>query len=316
VKNVQVVQTVQMNFGLSVQSVELVRLVLLVKRVRQRRQSRIDHRHPDGRHLIFGVDFSGATRAGAKIWMATGLDEGGRLRIKDCRRAETLPGSGRERERCLPALRRFIASRAEGVFGLDFPFGLPRMLVQDRAWEAFVQAFPGRYGSPQAFREACLTAGGGRELKRASDGASKAPFSAYNLRLYRQTFYGISDVLLPVVRDRLVCVLPMQQAEPGKPWILEVCPASTLKVKDLYVPYKGREPELAHARSQILREIERRGALHRVSPDIAEAVVKDPEGDALDSVIAALTAFEVLKSRRLFDSALTASSRVEGYLYV
>ena len=287
-----------------------------MERSRKRRNPASRTHTPDGRRLIFGVDFSGATRAGTKIWIATGLDEGGRLRIKDCRCAETLPGSGRERGRCLPALRRFIASRSEGIFGLDFPFGLPRMLVQDTTWEAFVKAFPGRYGSPQAFREACLIASGGRDLKRTSDGASKAPFSSYNLRLYRQTYYGISDVLLPVVRDRLVCVLPMQQAEPGKPWILEVCPASTLKVKDLYVPYKGREPELAHARFRILREIERRGALHRVSPDIAEAVVTDPEGDALDSVIAALTTFEVLKSGRLFDSAFTVSSRVEGYLYV
>lgn len=287
-----------------------------MQRPRKRRNSASRTHQPDGPQRIFGIDFSGAARAGEKIWIATGHDEEGILRIEDCRRAETLPGSGRERDRCLAALRRFIASQSEGIFGLDFPFGLPRVMLQDRIWEAFVEAFPGRYGSPQAFRDACLRAGGGRELKRASDGAGKAPFSAYNLRLYRQTYYGISEVLLPMVRDHLVCVLPMQQAEPGKPWILEVCPASTLKAKNLYVPYKGRESELAHARFRILHEIERRGAVYPIAPSIAEAVVTDPEGDALDSVIAALTTFEVLKDGRLFDRAFTASSMIEGYLYV
>jgi hypothetical protein len=199
--------------------------------------------------------------------------------------------------------------------GLDFPFGLPAVLVQDRTWEEFIEAFSSHYRTPQAFRETFREVAGGKELKRKSDGAKKAPFSAYNLRLYRQTYYGISEVLLPLVRDRLVCVLPMQEAQPGKPWMVEVCPASTLKAKNLYFSYKGREKQFAHARLRILEKIERTGAIRRISPSIAEAVLADREGDALDSVLAALSTFEVLRGGRLFDRALTASSAIEGYLY-
>ena len=59
--------------------------------------------------------------------------------------------------------------------------------------------------------------------------------SIFRLRLYRQTYFGIRDVLYPLARDQQVCVLPMQSVLPDRAWILKICPASTLKRENLYL---------------------------------------------------------------------------------
>ena len=264
---------------------------------------------------VYGVDFSGAKNAGKKIWVASGVMDGDALRIKDCYWAEDLPGSGRSRDRCLAALRDFIKREQTAVFGLDFPFGLPRDLVEEYAcWEDFVLSFPDRYSSPEAFRRACREADGGRELKRVTDRQSQTPFSPYNLRLYRQTYFGIRDVLHPLVREQLAYVLPMQSALPGKPWVLEICPASTLKQEALYQPYKGRREAHRKAREHILREIEEK-ALSIPAKSRAE-IMADCEGDVLDSVIAAFATFRTLHNPAGLIPEGNDAYKLEGYVYV
>ena len=195
---------------------------------------------------IHGVDFSGAAKAGRKIWIASGTVADGVLAIHACRRAADLPGSSADREAALTALRNFIAERPADDFGLDFPFSLPRDLIAEPSWEEFLRSFPERYPDAQAFRRACREATGGREAKRLTDYDARTPFSAYNLRLYRQTYYGIRDVLRPLVLGRLACVLPMQPVQHHSAWLIEICPASTLKAfarqsrLDLSAPYKGK----------------------------------------------------------------------------
>jgi hypothetical protein len=178
---------------------------------------------------IYGVDFSGASDAGKTIWLAGGIVHGADLRIDECTQAKDLPGSSASRDECLAALGRFIAGSGASAFGLDFPFGLPRPLVRQPSWQDFVLAFPDEYPRAEAFRESCRQAAGGRELKRLTDRQSATPFSPYNLRLFRQTYYGIRDLLHPLVRQGAASVRPMQPVEPDRPWILEICPASTLK---------------------------------------------------------------------------------------
>ena len=65
------------------------------------------------------------------------------------------------------------------------------------------------------------------------------PFAAYNLRIYRQTFYGVRDVLAAAVARQAAAVIPMQEYAANKAWIVEACPASTLKSLGVYRPYKG-----------------------------------------------------------------------------
>ncbi len=263
---------------------------------------------------IHGVDFSGAVDAGRRIWVASGLIEKRALRIETCRRGEELPGSGRGRDQCLAALREFIRSQRGCAFGLDFPFGLPGALVKDASWEEFVLAFPDRYSTPEEFRDACQRASCGVEWRRAADLESRTPFSPYNLRVYRQTYFGIRELLAPLVRDGSACVPPMQRALPGKPWILEICPASLLKLERLYKPpYKGVGQAHRAARARILSEIEKSVPLS-VPSRLRRMLLDDRGGDALDSVIAACGAFRALRNPDGLDA--DGAYALEGYVYV
>lgn len=262
---------------------------------------------------IYGVDFSGAKNAGKKIWIACGVIEGDKLHIENCQRASELLGSGRDRDRCLAALRELIASEKESLFGLDFPFGLPRALFKEARWEEFILSFPERYLDPEDFRRACRSADGGSELKRVTDRESRTPFSCYNLRLFRQTYYGIRDVLEPLVRHKSACVLPMQSPAPGKPWIIEICPASTLKKIGLQVSYKGKKEEHRMGRQRILRKIGKAAKLPIPSKSLRSVIINDTEGDALDSVIAAFATLRALDNQE--PDGLKEAYMLEGYVY-
>ena len=267
-------------------------------------------------HPIYGVDFSGAKDAGRRIWVARGAVEGDGLRILWCRQGDELPGSGRGRDVCLGALVDLIRRCGTSVWGLDFPFGLPAALVDEESWVSFVLAFPETYGSADAFRQACREAAGGRELKRVTDQEAKAPFSAYNLRLFRQTYYGIRDVLHPLVRDDAVRVLPMQEAVSEKSRLVEICPACTLKEAWVYQrPYKGREAAKREARIRIVEALEERGAV-MLDDATRLKVIDDAGGDALDSVVAALAAAKAVRDseRPAFDPGDPYA--LEGYIHI
>lgn len=280
-------------------------------------QVRSPSTHMLARHCVFGIDFSGAADAGKNIWIAAGADEDGVLHIHKCFRAEALPNSGRERDRCLAALRELVAAEKTAAFGFDFPFGLPQELVPEADdWETFALAFPARYLDAEALRRECRRAAGGRELRRRTDSESKTPFSPYNLRLHRQTYYGIRDLLHPLVRDGLVSVLPMQHPAPDRPWVLEICPASTVKREGLPTSYKGKaDGSKRAAREIVLRTLEGTGGLFIDSTTVRALVLDDPGGDALDSVIAAYAVMRALR-----DTAGLAPEdhdyRIEGYVYV
>jgi hypothetical protein len=264
---------------------------------------------------IYGVDFSGAAQAGRKIWITRGAIEGRALLIQSCLQAAHLPGSSQERDRCLAALKDLVRQEQASVFGFDFPFGLPRDLVSEKTWEDFILSFPQAYDSPEHFRDAARGLAGGRELKRITDHEARTPFSPYNLRLYRQTYFGIRDLLAPLVKDRLACVLPMQVARPDRAWLLEICPASTLQREGLKQPYKGRGTHHYEARVRILEAIEKAIPL-QVPGSLRSLILEDREGDALDSVIAAVAAFRTIRSPDGVEVADNQAYAIEGYVYV
>ncbi|HKZ87399.1 MAG TPA: DUF429 domain-containing protein [Anaerolineae bacterium] len=263
---------------------------------------------------IHGIDFSGAADAGKCIWIASGTIDSGRLHIDACRRADTLPGSSHERDVCLAALCSLIMAEKACAVGLDFPFSLPKDLIQTRSWTGFIRSFPNRYPTPRRFRAACVRAANDRERKRATDIECRAPFSPYNLRLYRQTYHGIRDVLRPLVQKGQVCVLPMQRAQSGKPWLLEICPASTLKRLDLYVPYKGATSAHRRARRRILAGLQRENGLS-LAPVLRPVLIGEPGGDALDSVIAAYAAYRAVLRPGLLSAPAVGVYALEGLIY-
>ena len=218
-------------------------------------------------------------------------------------------------EENLAALTNAIARVYASVLGPDALL-YQALVKQKKSWEDFVLSFPGNYFAPEEFRRLCHEASGGHEIKRITDIESQTPFSPYNLRLYRQTYHGIRDVLHPLVRDQLVCVLPMQSALPGKPWILEICPASTLKRKGLYLSYKGRTNAHHAARAFVLESLEATGPLSIPAQGVRSAILEDRGGDALDSVIAAFATFRTLRHPALLAVESSDAYALEGYVYV
>jgi hypothetical protein len=248
-----------------------------------------DQRDVDTRTAIFGVDFSGARNAGGKIWVAEAMLQGQTLRVVRCDRMADRPGA-RDRDAALAALRHLIKERTHAVFGIDFPFGIPHELHDAPTWPDFVLGFETRYSSPDDFRMKCRAASPARELRRVTDRCRKSPFSPYNLRLYRQTFFGIRDVLAPLIRRDDARILPMQASAAGKTIVLEVCPASTLKTLGQPGGYKGSAATAGDARRQLVRTLRDERLVDSLDPRIVSQVVDDQDGDGLDAILAAVVA--------------------------
>lgn len=266
--------------------------------------------------IIYGIDFSGAQGAGDKIWIASGRSDRKELIIEDCFRAADLPQSGRDISACLAAIVNLIKSHQDAVFGFDFPFGLPVSLVQEDSWPAFILGFPQKYKSPETFRTTCQKAFNDRELKRETDRQSHTPFSPYNLRLFRQTYFGIASVLSTLVTGDQARILPMQQRATEKPVIIEICPASTLKACGLYGPYKGQSEAYRAARQNILDRLPGQRPFRITNAAVRTKAIENTGGDALDSIIAAAAAYRALNDNfapRRGDKNLRA---IEGYVFV
>ena len=270
---------------------------------------------------VYGVDFSGAKDAGRKLWVAGARRVEGALVLDSLLPGAALPGSGVDRASCLQAVARLVGAERGAAFGFDFPFALPAAVVGAEPWEAFAAAFPDRYDSPEAFRAACRAATGGQESKRETDRLARVPFNAFNLRVYRQTYYGLREVIAPLVRTQRAAVLPMQPPAEDRAWVLEICPASTLKRLGLYYTaagrpwsYKGQTEAHEAARARLWQALVDRYGL-RAGPRARRAAIADAGGDALDAVIAACATAEAIESPLALPDSCRAAAPVEGYIY-
>jgi hypothetical protein len=261
---------------------------------------------------IYGVDFSGAANAGKHIWIAKGILTGNVLTIEECLPASVLPGGGNDRAQAIQALRILIANSQNALFGLDFPFSLHHSQLNSRTWIEFVLAFAQHYPTADAFRAAC--GGRGNELRRQTDRDTGTPFAAGNLRMYRQTYYGIRDMLAPLVQSQAAVVFPMQLLDDNTPTVIEVCPAVTLRRLQARLPnYKDHSAESSATRQRIMTAL--------VSASVAFAdtalrtvVLDNARGDALDSVIAAYGAATAFRNGA-FQIEPTEVEALEGKVY-
>ncbi len=268
---------------------------------------------------VFGIDFSGVTYASKKIWIAGVEINSGKLVIDSCQRAERLPGGSTDRDLSYEAIREFITSSDRAVFGMDFPFGMPvGLLTSDNrrveSWAGFISSFPWGFKTPEDFREVILKESGDEELKRTTDEEVKAPFSPISLWIYRQTFFGIKDILGPLVLGDLVRVLPMQEYDQSKPALMEVCPSVLLKKEKIYDQYKGAKGEFDGERESILDKLSEMG-LSFSSPDVRQIAIDDNEGDAIDSILSAFIVFKTIKDKGKFDVGWNEAYSLEGYIY-
>ncbi len=261
---------------------------------------------------VLGVDFSGAADAGRKIWIAEGRrGRGNRLKLVDLRSASALSGGGIDPRTAIAALAAHIVCEPDTIAGCDFPFTLPRSVIDTPTWKAFITEFPKRFADPDEFRHWALLRAEGRELRRAADREAKTPFNSYNLRIYRQTWWGIAHLLNPLVTSGRAIVRPYQALPPTQhPIVIEACPASSLKWLGFYPAYKGRSGAHRQERKAILRKLIEIGLLDRPPEPIQEIILGNAGGDALDAVVAAIaTAHAAIAVEPDRDQ------RIEGMIY-
>jgi hypothetical protein len=260
---------------------------------------------------ILGVDFSGASDAGRKIWIAEGcLSNSGALEVTRCVPAIDLPGGGVRPEQAVPALARHVAALGAARVGCDFPFSLPRDLVTARTWKSFALRYAAEFADADSFRAIMRSRNGAIEHKRMTDRIAGTPFNSYNLRLYRQTWWGITGLLGPLVRSAAAIIRPQQKLAKDKPVLIEVCAACTLKSIDLYPPYKGRLTSHRGARKRILDFLVETQRLAAPPRGLQRLLLDNEGGDALDAVIGA-----VATARANLTEEADPYQRLEGRVY-
>jgi hypothetical protein len=255
---------------------------------------------------ILGVDFSGAALAGEKIWVSRAIFDGATLRFDFLERAADLPYGASEREAAISALRHWVSSHSGAICGLDFPFSLEKSALSEQNYADWLQNFAARFPDAETLQNS------GSDARRECDIAAKTPFSPLNLRLYRQTYYGIRDVLAPL-RASGARVLPFDEPLNDAIWLLEICPASLLKREKLYLSYKGKSDSQRQNRETILHEMASR-AHFELPAEMQKRVLQDAEGDALDAILAAICPHRALMAPQKL-RAQNETEKLEGRVY-
>jgi hypothetical protein len=253
---------------------------------------------------IYGVDFSGAKLAGRNTWVARIEPAGCGLglppyMLKDLARLETLCGTA-ERAAALVHLVHLIAASQQALWAMDFPFGLPVEVMEPGArWPAqfaFLRAWGGDgYGVGLECLRRAKALGGPSHVRRLTDTEERAPFDPYHYRIIYQTFYGMRDVLGPLLRHPRTAVLPFyyRRLATARRVVVEACPASTLK--RLGLPHQNyKQPQGGRLVAKRLRT---RGVILAglagyvgISEAHRRVLMRNGGGDALDAVIAAVGA--------------------------
>lgn len=238
------------------------------------------------RTVVHGVDFSGA-------------DGGGAAKIRIAER-ELLPRSAvaiRARVDRNGLRRAIIESANDGrehLWRIDAPFGLPI--------ECFAQSRPdGMADGPLTWRmvaewmadfetarewRGAMRELSRREPKRACDRALSTPLAPMNLRVFKQTFTAITEILLPLAREGIAIEPVSMPADPSaaRVRVVESCPASVLKYRGWPAKgYKGGGEPPRVVREEIVRLLRKDGL--EIASETAVEAIHDVEGDLLDALI-------------------------------
>jgi len=260
---------------------------------------------------VLGVDFSGASDAGRSLWLTEARRTGDGLVVEDCYRAADEWGP--QREDAHAGLCERLGAGFD-VVGLDFPFSLPQVLLDEHCeseWAGLVEwlTLDGP-ADPDAFASTCRstarehTGDGTASIRRETD-LRRAALCPYDRMVQYQTFYGISNVLGAVADHPDVAVAPIQDDPDAATQVVEVYPAATFGWLGLYREgYKGDRQE---RRSTNVDGIE------ACSVDLGEfRSVYEQHHDALDSLAAVVSAGRVAES----GEPPLHGPRDEGHIYV
>jgi hypothetical protein len=228
----------------------------------------------------------------------------GRLALVALDRLESLCGTA-ERAACLAELARMVNASDATLWGIDCPFGLPIELFPSNSTWADQFEFLGRYGA-DAYRCGLecirrtkkLSAGplhSALHCRRQTDLDAKAPFAAFHYRMVYQTFFGLRDLVEPLANTPGTAVLPFQYRKlpQAERVAVECCPSSVLKKHGL--PHQNYKQPKGGPLTRVRRETRHAilaglGKWVRIGAPHQRIIMRNPGGDALDAVLAAVGA--------------------------
>jgi hypothetical protein len=276
--------------------------------------------------VVYGVDFSGAKLAGRNTWVArVEPRRRGRPVLVALDRLEALCGTP-ERGPALAHLVELVAASESALWGCDFPFGLPlELFPADTPWPDHF-TFLGEWGEEAyACGLECVRRAMERfqrkHIRRATDGEAKAPFDAFHYRMIYQTFFGMRDVIGPLRATPGTAVLPFQyrRLARARRVLVECCPGSVLK--RLGVPHQNYKQPTGGPLTR-KRRLTRRVILDWLAGRVAfddrfrRVMMRNPGGDALDAVIAAVGAARAVAAADHRAIARHPRYPREGHLFV
>ena len=284
-----------------------------------------------------GVDFSGARLAGRTTWIAR-CDVTPRARVRagepplrlvELDALERLAGTA-DRDGALAHLVALVRASRGALWAIDAPFGLPvEVLDAGTSWADLVR-FLGRWEEGayalglwalERGRRVREVSGGTMHVRRATDTAVRAPFDPYHYRIIYQTFFGMRDVIGRLAMTPRTAVLPFQyrRLPTARRVLVESCPGSLLK--KLGLPHQNyKQPaggpltrKRLRTRHTILATLEK---LVRIGDRERRVMMRNPGGDAMDAVIAAVGAARAVAAADHARIARHPRYTREGHLYV
>ncbi len=254
-----------------------------------------------------GVDWSGAKNAHRKIWAARVVCQGNSGIVECLQRPFpdrlTRPFGKSTIASIVDDFGPWLMTQDFDVAGLDFCFGLAaehmRRLELPLTGPSAVGIALARYGSPEEFKDRA-----GREIVRETDRERRSPFRPTNLRMYRQTYWGLRALA------KVTCCIPPWSAQLRKSTrraVVEVLPSDV--ARKIGVPAKVTGDD----RRRAVTALERHGIT--IAPRHQNVIISDRQGDALDAVFAAIAAASARASGFRSTGGVQAAASGEGWIY-
>ncbi|TYQ31411.1 DUF429 domain-containing protein [Pseudanabaena sp. UWO310] len=243
--------------------------------------------------LIYGVDFTSAPRQGKAIVCTEAWREADILHIKKFHRFTTLP-----------SFIDFLERSPTCLAGVDFPLGQPRKLIENLQWGNTWAEYVDRVGqmTKQEFVEVLdryrqNRSKGDREHLRHTDRLVGAisPMKVYGVPVGKMFFEGAPRMLkagfniMPChPTDDLRTVIEVYPALVARFLIGRQSYKSDSKAKQDSLMQSARQKIIALWRSPIFQA--KYGFVIDISPHLADECDRDPSGDTIDAVLAAIQA--------------------------
>jgi hypothetical protein len=229
--------------------------------------------------ILHGVDFSGADAGGAA-----------KIRVVDRNlraRGEPIRLRGRfDRKTLLRQMLDTAREPGEHQWRIDAPFSIPLATFEafnlPKDWLAMAR-WMADFGSPRGWRHDIRQVDR-KEPKRVCDRAESTPMAPMNLRIFKQTWTLIAEILLPLA-EAGVHIEPLVNRSPSSRMVVyEGCPASVLQRFGWPAKgYKGTGEPPREVRASIVERLASVGVI--VQPPLAREAIDDEEGDLLDAML-------------------------------